>query len=644
MKNNTGLPNNIVVMEDNDFEIKVSDPTDLGSMYIKHRNTISRNGHRKELLISALQKYIRRREFNKAEYCLIELDDFRLLRYPEYMEEYLEKYGDRTGASTLSLVKSLQTNISNRLRVISVEDVGIAQPGVCKIVDDLLSKWENSDRLDVNYLIEVVRVLCSARKLRFISDLKSVYNLPPYYGNNDKDNIRIRHFTEILRDYYDIPQPTGEENMNTDDISVFYWISENMDDITFKHKIWDIIRERCHPSFKDEIDVLKKWFKKGQPAKETPIYFYHALLLSISAGVLNKVKPIDLITMSYPPETNSQYRLKKIDDYCNDKHVIGSGETSVTRFALEGALCINEATELLNKNYRELYIHLKIAIDEKREIEPEKLPGLYPKIVEDDVSNLESYYRFVIRAQPNTSASKSDAYFADDPVTGEFLFIKGPLKSVKDAENSINMNIWKKNNNLPYMNSLKIRLLIPDRWPEGVELGLRNKIDRTKEAPFLISESTIDRDKIVGNIITYGEYKLLKKDKSESKKWPLDLELVNWFNVQSHLDINKLNETEFTDYVLNLLARWIFGISDLADRNFLRKNGRVYSIDEEYKDKSVNFLNELRKNKCKTVNDWLINNYDSLIYPIIREWNVPDEYKEKLRNLLNKRYTLELFN
>ena len=634
------------MFKDSNFEKTNNDS--IGKMYIKHRNTITRNGHKKELMISALQKYIRRCEFNKAVYCLLELDDFRLLRNKKFIDQYLETYDDRTSMSTLSLVKGLQTNIANRLRVISVEDIGIAQPGVCYIVNELLIKWEKSDRLDPNFLIEIVRLLCSSRKLRFISDLKSVYNLPPYYGGNHTENSKIKRFIEILRDYYDIKQPTGDENMHTDDISIFYWVSKNMEDITFKHEIWDIIRNRCVDEYKNEIDTLREWFKKGQPAKETPIYFYHALLLSLSSSILKKSKPIEMITISYPIETNSFYKLKAIDEYCNDKHVIGSGETSVTRFALEGAVCFNEAVEILNKDYRNLYIHLKVAIDEKKELDDIRLIGIYPKIVVEDAdtnleSNLESNYKFIVRAQPNTSSSKADAYFAEDPITCEFLFIKGPLKCVKDAENSISMNEWKRNNGLPYMKSLKLKMLIPDRWIEGVALGVRNVIDRTKEAPFLISESTIDKDKIISNTITYGEYKVLKKDKTVSKTWSLDLELVNWFNITSHLQINSLNDTEFTDYVLNLLARWIFGISDLADRNFLRKNGHIYSIDEEYKDKNVSFWNELRKNKCKIVYDWIKDNYEKFVFDRVNKWIVPEKYAEKHYKLLDKDFVLELF-
>ena len=122
-----------------------------------------------------------------------------------------------------------------------------------------------------------------------------------------------------------------------------------------------------------------------------------------------------------------------------------------------------------------------------------------------------------------------------------------------------------------------------------------------------------------------------------------ELELVNWFNVPSHITVTELNDMELKDYVLNLLARWIFGISDLADRNFLRKNGHVYSIDEEYKNRPVSFKTELRKNKCEFLHRWINRNYDTLIYPVVTEWAVPEEYVGKLSFLMSKDNVLMMF-
>ena len=165
--------------------------TTFGKMFVKHRFTVTFNGFEKSLLVSALQKYIRRGMFEKAAWCLMELDYFKLLLNPEIMKDYLQKYPDRESKQTISLIKGIQTNTVNRLRVICVEDVGIGQVGVCQIVNDLINKWEKSNRMDSSILIEIVKILCSVRKLRYLSDLKSVFHLPPFYGSSDSEEKRI---------------------------------------------------------------------------------------------------------------------------------------------------------------------------------------------------------------------------------------------------------------------------------------------------------------------------------------------------------------------------------------------------------------------------------------------------------------------
>jgi len=637
--------------------------SNIGKIFVKHRYVTTYNGFEKSLIISAIQKYIRRGMFLKAIWCVLELDYFKILYNPIIMSEYLEKFPDRDEKQTITLVKGIQTNMINRLRVICVEDIGIGQPGICKNIDNLISKWEKSKRIDSTCLVEIVRILCSSKKLRFLSDLKSVFHLPPYYGSNSKDEQKIIKYIYELRDLYNIPQPIEEININTNNISIFYWISENMENILKSKtsrkndKIWSIIKEKCPLKFKDEIDILHKWFIEGKPETETPLFLYQAILLSIVN--IPDVK-LQLNNIFCDLDFNKNMTIKNIDSFCNDKHVYMSGETSVARFAQEGAVVENENLEMLDQRYRNLYIHLKLAIDNKRILTKEELYTLYIAeniskqieydiVVEDEVDlqefKLETYYNFIVRAQLNTSTSKSDTYFADDSITNDFVLVKGPLRSITDAENAIEMNNWKKENGLPYMKTLRIEMLIVNRWPEGVPLGYRNKVDRSIALPFLISNSTVNKKDIISNIVTYQEYKNLKKDKKPPGTWSGDTLIVNWFNINSHISINDIinNDIEIEDYILNLLARWIFGISDLADRNFLIKDGRVYSIDEEYRDRSVNFLIELKKNKCQKIKDWLKNNYEDCILPNILNWKVSDKYNNKLTSIKNKKFAITLF-
>ena len=718
---------------DSDFDVcPFPSLNDIGVMYLKRRSTLSYHGHSKEMLFSAIQKYIRRGLYEKALWCVIEVERFKHLLNPAILRAYLSDHSDRNAKDTKSQVKGIQTNMLNRFKVICVEDIGIAHPGLCSIINGLINEWESSNRLNPIPLIKIVKHLCNARKLRIISDLKSVYHLPPYYGDNPTEEARIVGFIQRLRNVYDIPPETNLETMETNDLSVFYWVARNVESITKTHPIWPMLMKR-NPKFKSEFECLKRWF--AQSIRENVLFLYQAILLSLMPALPSKLPVVVLSDISLSATYDSVLcsRLRQIDQYCNDKHVIGSGEKSVTRFALEGAIVVNEAEELKQPGYRELYVHLKKAIDMKRNLSDEQLLSLQgcqrpqyqqpqppaplssssslpvvvvginpegvtdkgssdpapqetglphthtkrklsevgqeeeevveptasssnqseryspPIVVHDDAQPdpigttvvAESYFSFVVRAQVNTSAMKADAYFGVDPSSGKFLLIKGPLNSTEYAQNAVSMNMWKRDNGLPFMPSLRIEHLIPDRWSTtGIPLGYRNKVNRSLPVPFLLSESTIPETTIRQNITTYGSYKAL----TGTEKWPAETEIVDWNKVPSHIKVADLSDGEMVDYVLLLLARYIFGVSDLADRNFLRKDGHILSIDEEYRDRPVHFKNELRQAKCSIIKTWLVSNYDAVINPRVDVWvNIPSNFNTRFETVRRRESCLALF-
>jgi hypothetical protein len=159
--------------------------------------------------------------------------------------------------------------------------------------------------------------------------------------------------------------------------------------------------------------------------------------------------------------------------------------------------------------------------------------------------------------------------------------------------------------------------------------------------PFLLSESTISEAVIRQNISTYGSYKNL----TGAEKWPAETEIVDWNHVPSHIRVTDLSADEMVDYVLLLLARYIFGVSDLADRNFLlRKDGHVLSIDEEYRDRPVHFKNELRQAKCSIIKSWLVKHYDAVINPRVDVWvNIPSKLNARFETVRHRESCLALF-
>ena len=105
----------------------------------------------------------------------------------------------------------------------------------------------------------------------------------------------------------------------------------------------------------------------------------------------------------------------------------------------------------------------------------------------------------------------------------------------------------------------------------------------------------------------------------------------------------QLNFDQMQDYVLLLLARWMFGISDLADRNFLVRGSHVFSVDEEYLDHKVNFVNELKGKKCAAIVQWLTEHH-VLVFKVVSGWRVPPELESKKQVLLSKSDCLALFS
>ena len=86
------------------------------------------------------------------------------------------------------------------------------------------------------------------------------------------------------------------------------------------------------------------------------------------------------------------------------------------------------------------------------------------------------------------------------------------------------------------------------------------------------------------------------------------------------------------------MFRYVRGISDLADRNFLSKNSNIISIDEDIEDKDLNIYNELKKNKANIIYKWMDKYYNELC---LDKWkNIYDD--PKFKKIMDKNYCLSI--
>ena len=223
-----------------------------------------------------------------------------------------------------------------------------------------------------------------------------------------------------------------------------------------------------------------------------------------------------------------------------------------------------------------------------------------------------------------------DVYVGRDTRTGTLKIIKGPYLTRPDV---VLRNAARKLNNGLYTIPVQIESWIPDRWLTETPLGNRNRLDRTKPAFFLVFDALLTESQILHRRI------------HSSKLWPptevLDL------GPDIHVSMTPpLTDSEMCEYVHALLFRFVVGISDLADRNFLRIEGRILSIDEELEDREVNFVRELRLARCGIVSTWIRGaGWEQLLVNIAR-WSLKDCGKDAMKRLAQiqtRENVLELF-
>jgi len=577
--------------------------TFLSAAYRRERTW---NNFKPDVMKSGLQKYIRRGNVEKALYCAGELD-----LYKECADARAE---------------GLRTNFLHRLMVIFLEDVGVGALGDWARLDALFTslwaerKSASRDKMrESAWIQEIVHKLCAAQKSRSCSHVRAVCDM-----RECARTVAAAKYPVIVELQTKI---AGADSADFDALcanlhgallarswDAVYWAKKITDsDVKVREyrkqkpvwRVFRILENVLTPTLAGLHALAMRWYSELEGLKEAEL----AWMLLIVA--LNTNAPLNTNDADGGACTDwAQNRagfVCELDAFVLDRHTAAGRGKSLVEFALVGAHVENESPLVVQ-------LHKDFYNDMKRYAEGEFAPAVPQGQRESEL------YEFHARTQLNTGKSKSDVYVAKRVADGACVIVKGPLPSETAARNMLEFKAWKETHGLPII-AAELVHMIPDRWSGGVPLGLRNSVDRTKVAPFLVFECLVPAD-------------MLKCKMHESKVWP-PTEVVDWGQVRLHLDIDALNDDEMQDYVRALIARWAWGISDLADRNFLCAGGRVYSIDEEYRGREVNFAVELKKHKCSKVRAWIDVNYEKLG---VGMWQLPSDKMEVLNcksSLLN---------
>jgi hypothetical protein len=620
----------------------------------KFRNEVSWNGFGSDVMKSGLQKYIRRGNIEKALFCAGELDLF--------------KEASERG-------ETIRTNFLHRLMVIYLEDVAnltifnTIEKKLNEIIAERKFPEKRQKSKEEKLISDIVIILSRSKKARICSHIRAVFN--PKYNTPDllskypsidclwkeiginKERLggkeEFEYNCELFKRYL------KEKNI----LVVYYAFQVSMSDVKLKTKcfgkskpIWFIFKELTNPFNQKTIEKFMGWYQFHlDTIKENFLCWLVPLLVEI--GVIPSGEKVKFEDDEYCEGWERNRRGDKfiVDDFVEDRHTRKGAGKSLVEFAVNGAKVENEA-EFVNSIWKKFYedgkrwedgqevigevetVEGSARIEEKpKRRRPKVAPVQSKEELKDPLSPLRETeeYQFLVRTQLNTSKTKQDVYFAKDK-TNKLVVVKGPYIDLDEINILREHLAWKKANNIPFIN-FEVKEMIPDRWSEGVPLGIRNKVDRTAKAHFIIFDSVI------------FESQLVKKNHS-SKVWP-ETEVVNWEKIPLHFDYKtrELIEQEMIDYVHNLLYRYLFGISDLADRNFLMVSGRVISIDEEIQGKLDYLKYELKKNKSIFIHKWLQDNYEKLN---VNSWflikTATKSQLDRLDEITNKEKCLWLFN
>lgn len=269
------------------------------------------------------------------------------------------------------------TNLMNRLRVISVEDISVADPLAPLIVNNTLQLVERTSDCCA-LLVALTRYLCAAKKLRLPSDLKSVYSLPPYYKGISYDDPVYQDAMIKIRSMFGVPAvdtPTFPSKLH----DIFLHVSEELRKETakptsagYRDKLLSLLDESmtvtslASPTKLAVIATLRGLIRTMTHA-ERPIYLYQALLVYHGPEITASVPVIKPAPPAILEEARLLYRAGSyIPSYAHDKHTAtGRAQgASLLKFLNEGTVVNNERGRI--PEFRAVYTLIKVLLHGKK--------------------------------------------------------------------------------------------------------------------------------------------------------------------------------------------------------------------------------------------------------------------------------------
>ena len=147
-------------------------------------SSVSFNGYKLDILKSAVQKYLRRREFHKMVWCVGEIYLFQV-----YAKSDTEKRA----------TKGIISNLLNRLIIMLDEEMLFAECEKYLLVRRYMEDFEKSNRGDFECLFKICDIMCGARMIRRNSDIRSFWSSRKRMMGTVVMNIILKNLKKNLK-------------------------------------------------------------------------------------------------------------------------------------------------------------------------------------------------------------------------------------------------------------------------------------------------------------------------------------------------------------------------------------------------------------------------------------------------------------
>ena len=342
-------------------------------------SSISFAGYKLDILKSALQKYLRRREEEKMLWCLGEIYLFKALA---------------TTDKERKAAKGIISNMLNRLIIMMDEEMLFAEVGKYMKCMEWIKEFDEGGRDNFKLLVKVCKTMLGARMLRLNSDIYSywwrgagVHKVVKVPGLGWEEFLYTpvevhQECQEILKDEDGNCWGYEYENLlmfitafRAGHSSCYYWalamfhcdkkgtrrFFRRTDSV---YIIWEYLFKVAgdNEKLRKCLELkLEQFFVKTR--HEQHIWLSSAISILLHKDKLDFEEDWDIdVSDEEVLEIFRDRTSLKIDDYAIDMHCSAGRKMGKKKadFALEGCVVVGEDKEYYNRDWRELYCDLKI--------------------------------------------------------------------------------------------------------------------------------------------------------------------------------------------------------------------------------------------------------------------------------------------